>query len=107
MKGCKWIANEMLNDGSCQDIGGAMYILNELNKLALKFQTKKTVTHIVLCAMCAERVGLKKCAGCPKNSEIRYCSRACQVAAWPVHRISCGYQDVEASIDSSDTTSEI
>ena len=53
----------------------------------------------VLCAMCAHKIGVKRCSACPKESEIRYCSRVCQVAAWPLHKkaecAGCRVEDVE------------
>jgi hypothetical protein len=44
---------------------------------------------IVACAHCAARIGIKRCSRCPKASTIRYCSRECQLAAWPAHKAIC------------------
>ncbi len=44
---------------------------------------------IVACAHCAARIGIKRCARCSKASTIRYCSRECQLAAWPAHKAIC------------------
>ena len=43
---------------------------------------------IVPCSVCAKKIGLKRCGACPQSTE-RYCSRECQVAAWPAHRPVC------------------
>ena len=51
-------------------------------------------SHAVVCAMCANRIGMKRCSGCPKTSMIRYCSRECQVMAWPSHKAVCGQCDL-------------
>lgn len=45
---------------------------------------------ITVCSMCAQKIGLHKCSRCPKDSKTRYCSRECQLAAWPSHKTSCG-----------------
>ena len=82
--GVKLLANRLIEDGSCTDLDLAIAYLNGLNSFG------KNKTLITLCSMCAGKIGIKKCAGCPKNSEIRYCSRECQVSAWPSHKTSCG-----------------
>ena len=45
--------------------------------------------RIVACAHCAARIGIKRCARCPNASTIRYCSRECQMGAWPAHKAIC------------------
>ncbi len=47
-----------------------------------------------ICSLCAKRIGVKRCAQCPSTSTVRYCSRRCQVAAWPQHKACCGEQKV-------------
>ena len=43
---------------------------------------------MVLCQSCEEeREGKWKCAGC--NSKVVYCSKACQIANWPLHIFDC------------------
>ena len=84
IQGVKLLANSLIENGSCTSVDLAIDCLNELNKICMK------KTLITLCSMCAGMIGIKKCAGCPKNSEIRYCSRECQVSAWPSHKMSCG-----------------
>jgi len=44
--------------------------------------------HIIACSHCGKKVGISKCGGC-MNPAIRYCSRGCQLEAWPAHRQSC------------------
>lgn len=83
IKQCKLLANVLIEEGSCKDVERILYVLKEWNN------TNVSKTCVILCAMCAEKIGIKKCSRCPRNSEIRYCSRECQVAAWPSHRICC------------------
>jgi hypothetical protein len=49
-----------------------------------------TNKKLVICALCAKKIGIKQCAQCPSTTTIRYCSRACQVADWPAHKACCG-----------------
>jgi hypothetical protein len=44
---------------------------------------------VVVCSLCAKRIGVKRCANCP-GTTVRYCSRRCQVADWPQHKACCG-----------------
>ena len=44
---------------------------------------------LVVCACCAKKIGIKRCAQCPSTSTVRYCSRRCQVADWPAHKACC------------------
>ena len=85
IQGVKHLANSLIEDGSCTNLDLAMDFLNELNEKLVK------KSLIMLCSACAGKIGIKKCAGCPRNSKIRYCSRECQVAAWPTHKLSCGF----------------
>lgn len=103
LKGLKHLTNFMLDDESNKDItkiDRATHILNVFNDL------NGNKSSVVLCAMCAAKIGIQKCAGCPKHSKIRYCSRACQVADWPVHRISCGVNGVSGSHEAEVTVSD-
>ncbi len=49
-----------------------------------------TNKKLVICSLCAKRIGTKQCSQCPSTTTIRYCSRACQVADWPAHKACCG-----------------
>ena len=98
MAGMKHLVNLMVDENP---LGGAtiefgMELLETMYEMqAPDYTTKKAV----LCAMCAGKVGVKRCAACPEDSEIRYCSRVCQVAAWPLHKkaecAGCRGEDVE------------
>ena len=55
------------------------------------FQSGKT---IVACAVCAQKVGLRRCGECPRSKE-RYCSCECQKAAWSAHKRVCGLETQE------------
>ena len=45
---------------------------------------------ITVCSLCAKKIGIKRCAACPRDNGIRYCSRRCQLAHWPQHKAVCG-----------------
>ena len=78
----KHLINALITAGECTDVDRAVRILQTLNdKMGRDRQ-------VVVCSMCAKMIGIKKCSGCPKTAT-RYCSRACQVAAWPSHKASC------------------
>ena len=50
---------------------------------------RKTLPKMGLCCQCAvekERVSLSVCSRC---RVFQYCSRECQIASWPKHRIDC------------------
>lgn len=87
--GLKHLANALIKDGCCEEPERAMLMLQEINA---QLDKKRT---IVWCATCAQKVGIKQCSGCPKSSKTRYCSRECQVAAWPSHKTSCGRKKCE------------
>lgn len=83
-KGAKRLINILIESGECKDPGHAIKILQDISDQMDKKQ------NVVTCAACAQKVGLHKCSGCPKDSKTRYCSRECQLAAWPSHKTSCG-----------------
>lgn len=84
ISGLKHLLNILIKDGSCKEPERAMLMLQSINEQSNKPRT------IVWCSMCAQKIGLHKCSGCPKDSKTRYCSRECQLAAWPSHKTSCG-----------------
>ena len=83
-KGIKRMVNLLIEAGECKDPNHAFKVLQDMRDQTDKKQT------VVVCSMCLLKVGIKQCSGCPKNSKTRYCSRECQVAAWPSHKASCG-----------------
>ncbi|KAJ7349049.1 hypothetical protein DFH08DRAFT_864228 [Mycena albidolilacea] len=40
----------------------------------------------MVCGQCSKRTGASKCSRCKMMT---YCSRECQVAHWPVHKVHC------------------
>ncbi|GJE92285.1 zinc finger MYND domain-containing protein [Phanerochaete sordida] len=57
-----------------------------------------SVTTVDRCYYCNERVGKSNLKKCSKCQFVRYCSHACQKAAWPMHKHACDmattfYQD--------------
>ncbi len=85
LHGLRILSNVLIKDGS-STLEQCTSILQEMNdKLGKKHQ-------IVTCSHCAEKIGIKKCSGCSKNSTVRYCSRDCQLAAWPAHKACCGVE---------------
>lgn len=57
----------------------------ELLHLAISIKPDASVHE---CEWCARQFpGLKRCSGCSTN-EVYYCSRACQRASWPTHKLS-------------------
>ncbi len=83
VKNARLLCNALIDEGS-GDIGRALSMLQQIND---QLGIDKT---IVTCSHCARKIGIKKCSGCPQNSAIRYCSRDCQLAAWPTHSACCG-----------------
>jgi hypothetical protein len=97
--GLKYLANLLIDNGSCTV--GPECMLSYLQQLYEQMPPQSSrfkISKPVMCAMCAGKIGVKRCAACPKDSEIRYCSRACQVAAWPLHKkaecAGCRAEDV-------------
>jgi hypothetical protein len=76
------------SDQSTIDINEAGKLINQL------FKESNTNHSAVLCSHCAKKFGVKQCAACNSTSKIRYCSKTCQIAAWPTHRKSCCFRDV-------------
>lgn len=88
-KGAKRLVNILIKSGECKDPDHAIKMLQDIGGQMDKKQT------VVACSMCAQKVGIKQCSGCPKSSKTRYCSRECQIAAWPSHKTSCNRKKCE------------
>ena len=86
VKNARLLSNILIEEGS-GDLGRAVSMLQQIND---QLGNEKT---IVTCSHCAKKIGVKRCAGCSTNSTIRYCSRDCQLAAWPAHRGCCGVRE--------------
>ena len=72
--------NELIKDDPSSNFEK---VFNELKRMGDKMTPPVLV---IPCSYCAKMIGVKKCAKCPRSTEIRYCSRECQVAAWPSHK---------------------
>ena len=83
VKGARVLCNALLDSGN-GTLDRAMGILQGIHDATGRAKT------IVACAHCAARIGTKRCARCPSTSTLRYCSRECQLAAWPAHKAICG-----------------
>jgi len=84
VKNVKHLLNALITSGDCTDLDRALKIHQDIMDFAL--DGKPTI----LCCVCASKLGVKRCSGCDRSSEARYCSRECQVAAWPTHKAVCG-----------------
>jgi MYND finger len=82
VKDARLLCNALIEQGS----GNLERALNMLQKFNDHLGTGR---HIVACSFCAKKVGIHMCSGCPSTSDIRYCSRECQQAAWPSHKTTC------------------
>ena len=91
-KGAHRLVNILIEQGECKDLPRAVAILQKINDHMGNPQ------RVVLCSNCAGKIGVKHCSGCPDSPETRYCSRECQKAAWPSHKLLCvgrGVVDVD------------
>jgi hypothetical protein len=80
----KHLVNTRIDMDPSTDLKHAMKLLQTMNEeLGIK-------SSVIICSNCAKKIGVKRCSGCSKTSEIRYCSKECQVAAWPSHKGCCG-----------------
>ena len=82
MKGLRILINALIDDGS-GTLERGMAVLQGINKRLDKPKT------LIPCSFCGKKVGLKRCSGC--SNHVRYCSRECQLAAWPTHKAACGF----------------
>jgi hypothetical protein len=82
VKGMKILCNALI-DNDETTLERCLPIMQTCNA-----QVKKPTT-LVPCTFCARKIGLKQCSGCSRTDNIRYCSRECQLAAWPEHKAVC------------------
>jgi len=82
LSGVRIMYNELIDQGQVT-LDDAMLCLQLIYVSA---EARKTVTP---CSFCGKKVGVQQCSGCPKTSDVRFCSRECQTAAWPKHRAVC------------------
>lgn len=87
MKGLKILCNALIDDGSAT-LERGMETLQSLNARERKPKT------LIPCSFCAKKIGLHRCAGCSRTESIRYCSRECQLAAWPQHKAVCASSQI-------------
>lgn len=82
------LCNALIETGS----GDIERSISTMQQISDQLGKKK---HIVACCYCAKKLGIKKCSACPKDSKVRYCSRNCQLEAWPTHKELCGVLEAE------------
>ena len=90
VKGMMIYANVMI-DNTDTTLERCMDILQSCNARSNK------PAMLVPCSFCGKKFGLKQCAGCSKVDSIRYCSRECQVEAWPHHKTVCASRQTRVS----------
>lgn len=88
-KNAQHLVNALIERGEVTDLSRAVQVLQKINNHLGK------ESKVVLCSFCATKIGVHVCSGCRAASETRYCSKICQIAAWPAHKKSCGIIDVE------------
>ena len=77
----KHLANFLVKNGETVDPNKSLHLVQTL----YDFEGKGK--RAVLCGSCAVCIGTKRCSKC---SKAYYCSRECQLAAWPCHKKVCG-----------------
>ena len=87
VKGMMIVCNGLIEGGETT-LERCIDILQRVNA-----QSTKPVT-VVPCLFCGNKFGRKQCAGCPNADTIRYCSKECQLGAWPVHKAICASRHV-------------
>lgn len=86
------MVNQLIDERAPMYLPHAVEMLQELNDSA------GVSRKVVLCFQCAKKIGVRHCSGCPDTPETRYCSKECQLAAWPAHKPFCrgrGVVDVD------------
>jgi hypothetical protein len=81
-KGMLIIFNALIEAGKTT-LERCMDIMRQINA-----QSTKPVTTVP-CLFCGKKFGTKQCGGCPKDDTMRYCSKECQLGAWPMHKAIC------------------
>ncbi len=76
LRGVAKIINVMIQDGFDIKADEAVALINA------KFVPDKPYA---LCSFCGLKIGTNRCSRCAT----RYCSRGCQLLAWPSHREGC------------------
>jgi hypothetical protein len=87
VKGTPRLVNALIDSGDTYVEHAAKFLQSINDQLG----NNKLVT---ICSHCAKKIGIKRCSQCPSTTTIRYCSRKCQVAAWPEHKTCCGEKKV-------------
>ena len=83
LRGARLLCNILIEKGDA-NLDRAIKVLQGCN------DQLKTGKGVVPCSHCAKKIGISQCSGCRSNTELRYCSRECQRAAWPSHKAFCG-----------------
>ena len=82
------IVNQLIDERCTMHLPHAVEMLQEMNDCS------GISRKVSLCFQCARKIGVRHCSGCPDSPETRYCSRGCQLAAWPAHKLLCAGRGV-------------
>lgn len=88
-KGAQYLTNALIEQGECPGLQRAVDYLQAVNDHVGKGG------QVMLCSFCARKIGVQRCSGCRGTANTRYCSKECQLLAWPSHKQSCNVLDVE------------
>ena len=86
-KNCKYLVNALIHGGHCKDLGLAVKMLQHIND---EFGQGGRVE---ICDSCAKKIGTKRCSTCKTS----YCSRECQLTAWPSHKTVCSAKKAQSA----------
>ena len=87
--------NNMIEDGNIT-IEECMDISRQIDAQMVAKRPGTNTFKGVPCLFCGKKFGTMLCAGCPNNHTMRYCSKECQLGAWPMHKaISASRQNVD------------
>jgi hypothetical protein len=91
-KGIQILLNAMIEDDK-STLERGMDIIQQINA-----QIKKPWI-VFPCLFCGKKFGTKQCGGCPKDDTMRYCSKECQLGAWPMHKAICASRQNHVDVD--------
>jgi hypothetical protein len=76
------ICNAMIDDGNCCLEKGMELILQ------MNVHCDEPITPVP-CSFCGRKFGRNRCSACRNDESVRYCSKECQLGAWPMHKAVC------------------
>jgi hypothetical protein len=82
-KNAQYLVNALIDRGHVPDFQSVVRMLQKIND-------EMGGGEVFVCQHCARKIGVRHCSGCARTAETSYCSRECQIAAWPMHKGRCG-----------------